>query len=524
MGKIADYFRLVEATDDSLALHDEKEHDGHYDPKTMSCKLREREKRNILADDILKRCIEPKTPNDLKKMIQASLVTDVSKTQMLEILDAYTNYDGTFKKGFRKAPNGMRSNLNAFQWLQVRTDLFRSNFFGDWLSLCRNTKLNNSKPVSIDPSYGIQYDKNNRNQIKKDLVQWAKDSGFGGTYETDVGDVQIDFHSVKTSFGHPRWTEEKLHAIYTLPEGFANAVYVGSKRDLVHGNIKNHYFSYRAMYGGKPMVVYCRAQEDVNKNRLYLHEIYTEDEMKKSGTVLPGALKETLTDSAAFGKIILNALYSVNPDDVSKIIDENGEPKVVYHGTNSDFRKFERATDAFSTRLRDLTGDQGKKAFFFTSKKQAAATYGDNLKEVFLNCKCPIVYSNEQHDDSEWQAMHEYWLSQYQDNSYQTEAGRRIREIVRRYSDNDEWSEEDQKEYEKLCQRDQEEKLKAYFEERELPRRFDSRIDGFIGKSILDIAENRLIYADVFAVMDSRQIKSATANNGEFSASEDTER
>ena len=81
---------------------------------------------------------------------------------------------------------------------------------------------------------------------------------------------------------------------------------------------------------------FCRAQEDINKNRLYLHEIYTEAEISKSGTVKPGAVQNLLTDSAAFGKSILNPLYAVKPGEVSKVVDENGEPLVVYRGAEFD--------------------------------------------------------------------------------------------------------------------------------------------------------------------------------------------
>ena len=34
---------------------------------------------------------------------------------------------------------------------------------------------------------------------------------------------------------------------------------------------------------------------------------------------------------------MLRAIYAVNPENVSKVVDENGEPKVVWHGTNAEF-------------------------------------------------------------------------------------------------------------------------------------------------------------------------------------------
>ena len=99
-----------------------------------------------------------------------------------------------------------------------------------------------------------------------------------------------------------------------------------------------HKNAYRVDDNGTPSLIFCRAQEDANKNRIYLHEFYTEAEIIKGGTVKPGAVYDALTDSATFGKIILNPLYNINPKNVSKVVDENGEPLVVYHGTGEDFQ------------------------------------------------------------------------------------------------------------------------------------------------------------------------------------------
>lgn len=69
-----------------------------------------------------------------------------------------------------------------------------------------------------------------------------------------------------------------------------------------------------------------------------------------------------------------------DPKNASKVVDENGEPLVVYHGSkNGDF-------DAFDyNNLR--TADSG---FFFTSDKEYAEQYG-NTRGFFLNIKNPNV-------------------------------------------------------------------------------------------------------------------------------------
>lgn len=64
-----------------------------------------------------------------------------------------------------------------------------------------------------------------------------------------------------------------------------------------------------------------------------------------------------------------------NPDSASKVVDENGEPMVVYHGTNNTFNIFETGH-----------GTKGK-GFFFTDNKEMARSYGGNVMETFLNIR-----------------------------------------------------------------------------------------------------------------------------------------
>lgn len=64
-----------------------------------------------------------------------------------------------------------------------------------------------------------------------------------------------------------------------------------------------------------------------------------------------------------------------DPQNASKVVDENGEPLIVYHGTSNDFRVFNR------------------KVNYFTDNKDVANTYTGTKKiyEVFANIKNPIT-------------------------------------------------------------------------------------------------------------------------------------
>ena len=80
----------------------------------------------------------------------------------------------------------------------------------------------------------------------------------------------------------------------------------------------------------------------------------------------------------------LQAFYEWFGD--SKVVDKDGRPLVVYHGTNADFDTFdiEKAQDK-----------QYKKGFFFTADKAAARMYGDIIMPVYLKAETDFYESKK---------------------------------------------------------------------------------------------------------------------------------
>ena len=80
-----------------------------------------------------------------------------------------------------------------------------------------------------------------------------------------------------------------------------------------------------------------------------------------------------------------------DPDNSSKVVDENGEPMVVYHGTQSEFSSFDK--DAI------LERKDGIKGFYFVTEKRRGSVAGyyaqenGNVMPVFLNIRQPLVKS-----------------------------------------------------------------------------------------------------------------------------------
>ncbi len=78
----------------------------------------------------------------------------------------------------------------------------------------------------------------------------------------------------------------------------------------------------------------------------------------------------------------------------SKIVDENGNPAVVYHGTNKEFDSFDPSM------IGTNTGNEGHQGhgLYFSSDRIEAETYGDRIVEVFVSMRNPFVLTPDSAD------------------------------------------------------------------------------------------------------------------------------
>ena len=88
-----------------------------------------------------------------------------------------------------------------------------------------------------------------------------------------------------------------------------------------------------------------------------------------------------------------------DPENASKILDENGEPLVVYHGTNR------RGFSEFNTKGKDKTKGTGA---WFTSIKEAGKTYGAKVYNTYLNIRNPYIHNANGRD---WNSLGEVYIN-----------------------------------------------------------------------------------------------------------------
>lgn len=74
------------------------------------------------------------------------------------------------------------------------------------------------------------------------------------------------------------------------------------------------------------------------------------------------------------------------PNAASKVVNDDGTPRVVYHGTNADFNAFD---------IRKAKNGVFGKGFYFATSKGRASAYGSNkVLEVYLNVRTPYIVSD----------------------------------------------------------------------------------------------------------------------------------
>lgn len=189
----------------------------------------------------------------------------------------------------------------------------------------RGVQLVNAPAVDVASGQIVKTDKLSARKAAEQW--WGEHVPSPLHYQTEIGEVVIDDNSIGNSLAH-RYGQAKLDAITSLEEGFVNAVYLGSMKDFSRdGNVFNHYFAYPINYDGKRNYVFCRALNDANGNRLYVHEVFVADKIEK-GNTLQTAASQPHGGIALYKDILANVL------DAAKVVEEFENPNV--QGQESD--------------------------------------------------------------------------------------------------------------------------------------------------------------------------------------------
>lgn len=312
---------------------------------------------------------------------------------------------------FMKAPNGQPTNLNERQWFQVRTKAFK-NWFGDWEKSARIEKLRKAKPVEITgkevkPSDDLKQYKKNASEYGKTLQGLYVNKDTGKEIQLQRGRKNGGINEV---LQHDYKNAEHLQSIAAIPAIIENSVYIDTQdnTDLFKnpGVREYQYYVCGLKIGSEDYTVRATIAVDNKGDRYYDHKL-TQVEKGKLLDLIEnqaalnngfGATPDTKSTTTFSGYKDTN-LISLLQNDSSKVVDENGEPLVVYHGTNNDktIRIWDDKTKTYDTRHEPFTVfkrvNEGEKnrGHFFNSNADNAGGYGYNTYDVFLSLKHPLV-------------------------------------------------------------------------------------------------------------------------------------
>ena len=310
--------------------------------------------------------------------------------------------DGTFMK----APNGKDTNLTERQWLQVRTKAFKK-WFGDWEKTARIEKLKKTKPIEIT---GEEY--KGKYELNRDSAKsYIKDSLRGEYTNKDTGDtILLAKDGAQKVTSHSMGNEAHLKSIAVIPELIEKSIFID---ELPNEKNNGKYDSYRYYVSGLKIgdvdyTVKLAIGIDEYGNKYYDHSLTEIEKGKLIDEV--GALSTTLPsdNQSALSEYKDSKLISLLQENSSKVVDENGEPMVVYHGTDTraSFNKFKGAVHFF-TENKDIAGDFGvdasmdkvRKGRDFSEYADEKGYLGYKIYETFLSLQNPFIVDA---DNSEW--------------------------------------------------------------------------------------------------------------------------
>lgn len=265
-----------------------------------------------------------------------------ARKQKAEVKAKWTNPDGTMKKGYHCAPNGKPSKLTEDQWLLVRTPNFK-RWFGDWEKQAYAYAAMDflEKTEAVAKLTGKEFQKDGVKLTEKVPAYFESIGGIA--HNEELGDVILDLESVKDSIAHGVGSLKA--AAFMAVKDVIEKGYIFNRES----NWKNRGYDTAVIVApisidNIPYTCEVVVKKGDRGNAFYLHEV----EIKKTledmfKTTTKGAISQA-------SRLILGKHLAEVKKNVSKVVDENGEPLVVYHGTRatSRFNVFEGSEHFFS--------------------------------------------------------------------------------------------------------------------------------------------------------------------------------
>ena len=420
--------------------------------------------------------------------------------------------DGTFMK----APNGKDTNLTERQWLQVRTKAFKK-WFGDWENAYKLELIENLQPIGVD----------NKGLSRERAEEEYKKIGTSKTNRYD--NRRIEF--VNNAFGKIARHKNSaliLDIIPQLNDLFESAIpiYFEEEREPLKSTniVGSHNYLGKVRVNDEDYYVRITAQEltpswkqnekqgKSNFHNMAVSDIAIYDESGSSVTAKDYSIDNDNRNRFVDAK--LQHFFETAREareNSSKVVDENGEPMVVYHGSG----------------VNNITTFYDGGMFFARDIEVAKGYAGENgvVYQSFLKLTNPLIenaaYNNWNDLRPELEDYKRYRIIDHDgdivmdDIKYEQDAETYALDMAYEeasYNDND-VDLDDITPYE----------YESYYDNENITTNdfwsfaIEKGYDGVIIKNITDsVDEETFFHTDVFITSSPAQIKSATDNIGTF--------
>lgn len=288
-------------------------------------------------------------PNNLSADVRSGL-----EKAGIKLYDYDPQVEGDRKRAFGEAVHGDEGVL------------FREGNVKNPAEMSDDEKSSRGNQLLSAPAVNVESDqivKTEEMSARKAAEKWWRENiGEPLFYDTEVGQVEINENSIGSSLAH-RYGQAKLDAITSLKDGFKNAVYLGTIQDFIRTekSVQNHYFAYPINYNGKRNYVFCRAMQDNNKNRLYVHEVFVADNIQNEGNTLQTAAQKPHGGIALYKAILSDVLSAAKVGNNFGTLQLSSQEKSMHQAATDLAKQLHVEGDVeVVTTTEGLTGRQAK--------------------------------------------------------------------------------------------------------------------------------------------------------------------
>lgn len=416
--------------------------------------------------------------------------------------------DGTYMQ----APNGKPSNLSPKQWLQTRTEAFKE-WFGDWELANKSVEM-----VKAAAAHGFANFSEARQWAKDHIVRTFNNEETGGKGDIRISNTAVEKFLSESSVSKSDSRNVHLSVLKVLPDVIRTSIDVEQHADYkksedgkrspengVNPNVTIHRCYGAVEIDGQVYRVKVTLKSDVTQGdtkKAYSYEA-TKIELLDGQHGNPVGFPRNSNNSISAAKLLQDVESSKqNGKKIlggQMLLDENGEPKVVYRGS---------ANDDFVFRSR-----YGEGTYWFTDNREVAEHYArrgadHELTDYELDGRVQPVFLRLG-DSSTYNAEGRNWENVYTEPVYQIideESGAITAEFKTR------------EEAERYCEENGLDPEIEIYESNGVTGDIAEQqfADGKTGVVFENVMDGGSVPSNVYVVRDNGQAKSATENSGRF--------